>query len=725
LLAKRGSLLVVLAALLLLGRREEKLHLEAEDPDEAQRWFFRQRAFPFDEIPRGVRPKVMASAATNSVWHPIGPTPIFTTPSEASSNTGRVTAVAISPADSNVMVVGSSTGGIWRSTNGGGKFVPVIDTLADLSVGAIAFAPSNPNIVYAGLGEDRYGPGLLKSTDAGATWNAVAGSLPARSKTKKLLVDPLDENTLWLLQAGALSNEGSLVIRSSLYKSTDGGATWTASFSGVATDVLIASDDGRTLLLGATRFATIGTGGIYKSSDQGATWTRVLAGRDPSVPPKYFLAKSTGTFFAAVIDSPDGDTDEYRWMKSIDGGATWSEVAKFPYPRTIWYAAAHPTNPNYVYVGAVGALRSADGGATWTTLPVHVDQRAFAFDPRNPARLWLGNDGGLVYSNDYGATFGSLAELLPIVQFYAVSAHPTDPAVLYGGTQDNGLERRVAGTTAWKKLLGGDFGTVLFDRSDPRRILSQAFGFSVLRLREGSSNIEVAGDATTFGESTGQPRVSFIPAMAQGPDGTVWFGTWRVFASQDFGTKWTAPAPATDVTFGDDDCITAFGVAQSDARTLYTGSAEGRVMVTRDGGSTWTDATPPSKRYVTSIAVDRSSPGTAFAGLSGFSTSHVFKTTTYGAAWTDSSNGLPDVPVNAIYFDTKTPATMYAGTDAGVFRSLNGGADWHPFQNGMPSVVVTSFTTTADGRLIAGTYGRGAYELIDPMPDPRRRAVAH
>jgi hypothetical protein len=289
----------------------------------------------------------------------------------------------------------------------------------------------------------------------------------------------------------------------------------------------------------------------------------------------------------------------------------------------------------------------------------------------------------------------------------------------------------VGTTPGWTVIVGGDAGTELFDRNDPSRILVNFFATTVVRYRVGGT-VENVATAKTFGDTDIDTRASFIPPMAQSADGTVFYATWRMFASKDFGTTWNATSGTTDLTTGpheDDggtpDTVTTIGTAPSDAGVVYSGSAQGRVMVSHDAGATWTDATPPSLRYVSAIAVDPSSAGTAYVGLSGYLTSHVYRTSNFGSTWTAASNGLPDAPVNAIYIDRKNASTIYAGTDVGVFRSDNGGIDWYAFQNGMPAVIVSSFTMTADGRLIAGTYGRGVYELLAHAPDPRRRTVSH
>jgi len=380
------------------------------------------------------------------------------------------------------------------------------------------------------------------------------------------------------------------------------------------------------------------------------------------------------------------------------------------------------------FLGGQGGWRSTDGAVTWSLIKTHPDARAIAFDPADGARVWLGNDGGLSRSTNGGAAVASLAQTLPVMQFYAIRAHPTDPNIVYGGTQDNGLQRgRAFGT--WTEVLGGDVGAEVFDTATSRLLMVSLTGIVLRRRDDGTGPVEQVGSSTIFGPGA---RFAFLAPLVRGADGTVWIGSNRIFASHDFGTTWTAPAGTLDLTdgkpaTGSGDVLTTIAVSASDPRVVYTGSAAGRMMVTHDAGVTWTDITPPEKHYAGGIAVDPASPSNAYVAFTAYRGKHVLRTTDFGATWSDFSAGLPDVPMQTIYIDPRDPSRMYVGTDIGVFRSVAGG-DWEPFDSGMPPVKVTSFTTTADGRLLAGTYGRGIYRLADDPPSvtgPHRRSVRH
>jgi photosystem II stability/assembly factor-like uncharacterized protein len=662
------------------------------------------------------------AAASLPNWTSIGPRPVH---GRFLDENGRVTAVVVSPVDPKIIVIGTAGGGIWRSVDRGATFAPVSDDQADINVGAIAMAPSNPNTLYAGMGQDHLGGGVLKSTDGGATWHVISdSSYPAYSTVAKIVVDPTNENIVWLAQNRGYDSNGVRIATGALLKSSDGGRTWQPSFDGLAHDVLITSADGQNLIIGTSRRERPGTGGIYRTTDGGVTWTLVYVQGDSETPPHYYLAQSGSTLLAMAIDEVN-ETPRRELMVSTDGGATWSKRANAPLDFTPLYLAADPRDGT-VYYGAVGLWRSTDGGLTFKTVAgIHPDHHAIAFDPVKPDRIWFGGDGGLWVSDDRGLSVRSLADRVTAVQFYGVFAHPTDPHILFGGAQDNGMERRGVGEQ-WSELVGGDGNAVVFDPPTGRMLFAFQAGF-IDRVPDNGSGtpVNIATEAKFEND-----RMLFIPPFVRGNDGTVWFASYRLYASHDFGVTWSKPGGTTDLTKGDSDSsvgdvISAVAVSASDPHTLYTGSASGRIMITRDAGVTYSDISPGIDAYVSAFAIDRTTPDVTYIAFRGYGSPHVMKTTDAGKTWTNRSEGLPKVPVNALIM---MGDAIFAGTDIGVFRSTNGGELWEPFDNGMPPVIVTSFTVTADGRLVAGTYGRGAYEMdFVPAPAgaPRQRAVRH
>jgi photosystem II stability/assembly factor-like uncharacterized protein len=756
-----------------------------EDVEGRQKWFYYKRAYPFGEIPAGARRLAWESRPIGDkgglrardvqpMWIPIGPQ---STSSVYLENwgllSGRINSVAVSPANPQLILVGASTGGIWRSTDGGASFAPVSDAQVDLAVGSIAFAPSNPSIVYAGMGDidNAYlGTGVLRSTDAGATWTRVSNStLPAPGTVAEIKVDPTNPNRVYLAQYTGNYNNAlyttNIANSSGFFISTDGGVSWHRTLGGLVRDLVIHPTNAQTLYLGTRRVDPTNSEhppGVYKSTDGGENWAKIYttpfisadlpSARDvrlavtPAAPQRLYV----------YIGNASAGTNTVRVKVSDDGGQTWTnrnavgiDPGQFGYNT---YIHADPSNPDILYIGARDVYKSTDGGSNWTNMtknfvplnggfayrPVndpqnpggskaHPDQQSFAFAPGNSNLIYLGNDGGLYKSADAGATFQSLNSTLSLTQFIGITQHTTDPNISYGGTQDNGTQRRGAGTSQWAEFAGGDGGRVVVNPLDPQMVFTTYVYGSISRYtNNGDTFQKTIGSNSIFGETstaTQSPRIAFYPPFnGNGVDQKLYFGTWRLFVSTDLGNTWTPPAGVADLTKGPAntnvtpsipaDVLTAIGVARSNTNVIYTGSARGRAMVSSDGGASWTDITAGlPDRFIESITVDPASPSTAYLTVSGYGSGHVFKTTNLGASWTDISNNLPNIPTSAFLIDPLNASTFYAGTDIGVFRSTNGGASWETFNQGMPPAVVTGFSARPDGRIQLSTYGRGAYEL--------------
>jgi len=712
-----------------------------EQGEARERWFYEQRAYPFDAIPADGRRNALrevermrvasdtiddaiATQAAATKWRAIGPLPVHVDWPWVEA-TGRVKALAVSSANPDIVLAGASSGGIWRSTDAGRHFAPVSDDHADLAVGAIAFAPSNPNLVYATMGSDFLGTGVLRSDDAGQHWRVVSGpTFGTRGATTRIVIHPTNPEHLWVAQYARIQPNSGELISSGILESTDGGVTWTKRFAGLPTDLVAMPGSATTLLAGMDRVDQTGNKppGIYRSTDAGATWKPVFTFGDYVTPRIGVTPAAPQRAYAYVYAY--GEVRKHRFLVSNDSGATWSEMpaAGLALDYAI-FLAVDPANPNVVYVGMRDLYRTLDGGQTFVNVTKgytpedafdpanstsHVDQHSMAFHPFDSSTLYLGNDGGVFLSKDRGTSYESLSGTLSLVQAYGIAAHPTDPTALYLGTQDNGLERRHPDGT-WREIVTGDYGSILFHNFAPAFFLSNYVYANILMF----SNDVYIGEVA---EGTFDPGpVSFIaPFEHLRSTNALYFGTWRLFRSADFGTNWVAPAGELDLTKGGGDTLSVIAVDES---RLYTGSSQGRVMLSRDDGVTWKDVTAGlPNRSARAILIDGE---TAYAGFSGYATDHVFVTHDSGTSWQSMSNGLPDIPVNALLL---RGAYLYAGTDIGVF--LWDGSRWTYFSTGMPPVIVTDFAVTVDGRIVAATHGRGAYELVAPA-STRRRGVRH
>jgi photosystem II stability/assembly factor-like uncharacterized protein len=756
---------------------------EREVIDARQQWFMMQRAYPFDTPPAEGRLKAYlarpkdagrgkdgtSAYAAVQTWRSIGPSP--TTPAFPGNwgvTSGRLNSIAVHPTNPQIILIGASTGGIWRSTDGGANFTPVSDTQVDLAVGSIAFSKSSPSIVYAGMGDlgnGYFGTGVLKSTDAGATWARISNNtLPPLGTTAEVEVDPANPNRVYVLQAtrtmttsyNVLHPDGAL-YRNGFYLSEDGGVNWRRTMVGRPRDLAIHPTNPQILYMGMTLVDPLGIipagpAGLYKSLDGGATW----------LPTPVFIA-ATGTTtsdvrVAVTPASPDsvyvisGTRTDIDISVSNNGGLTWAsksttavDPGQFGYNSYI-YAA--PNDANTIYIGTRDVYKSDNGGDSWTNLTKnfvfrpsnndypygpfsstsHPDQHAFAFAPNDPNTLYIGNDGGISKSSDGGASFISLNASLTLTQFVGISMHPNDPSISYGGTQDNGTQLRIPGTNTWREFSSGDGGRSIVNAANPSMVFTTYIYGRVNRFtNNGQTFSATIANNPTFGEPDTNPRIAFYPPMVgNGVDATIYFGTYRLFTCTTCGTaaNWAAPAGTFDQTKGGFDVLSAIGVERrANAQVIYTGSAQGRIMVSQNGGQTWTDiSSGMPNRFIEHITVDPANAAVAYLTYGGFGTGHVFRTTNFGASWTDiggipgQANAIPNVPVSTFLIDPVTPTTLYAGTDIGVFRSTDNGATWATFNSGMLPAVVTGFATSANGTIQLSTYGRGAFELVNTTP---------
>jgi photosystem II stability/assembly factor-like uncharacterized protein len=744
---------------------EPRFALQGKDEDTEGRgdWFMFQRTYGSNEIPgdarrlawkaqTGFQTSARFRIEATAAWRPIGPTPTISAWYDWWGPTsGRVNSIAVSPSNSRVVLLGTSTGGIWRSTDAGATFIPASDDQADLEVGYIAFSKSNPSIAYAGMGDTvlgYLGSGVLKSTDEGASWTRVSNStLPSPGSIARLEIDPVNSNRLFVAQYSVVS--GSKVTAGGVYRSTDGGVNWSRVLAGGARDVILDPSNSRNLYAGLSRIDpdVDPPFGLYHSTDGGDTWSNVftaqydlLRRRDIRVAISPSDSRRIYVYYGGYI----ADVDAHLRV-STDGGATWSDhylwtvdLGQIGYNT---YLFADPRDALTVYLGSRDIYKSTDGGNNWTNVTrnfydsgqgftyapggskTHTDQHALAFSPNDPNELYAGNDGGVSKTTDGGTTFQSLNAGLTLTQFVGLSLHPTNAAISYGGTQDNGTQQRIGNSRNWREVISGDGGRSVIDPLDPSVVFMTYVRGDVFRLSGNGQSLDAQiGWNGAFGEAYDGARMAFYPPfVGNGVDATLYFGTWRLFISTDLGNSWFAPASFADLTKGYTaagvDVLSAIAVARSNTSVIYTGSVQGRVMASTNVGRIWSDITQGlPNRSITSITVDPSNAATAYVTLSGFGSSHVFKTTNTGNTWTDISAGLPDVPANTLMFDPIDHNTLYLGTDIGVFRSTTSGAGWRGFNKGMPPVVVHEFASQPSGLIQVATYGRGAYELVTNPP---------
>jgi len=662
-----------------------------------------------------------------------------------------------------VVYLGAAQGGVWKTTDGGLTWTPLTDSQQTLAIGSLALDQSNPDIVYAGTGEENfsgdsyYGAGVLKSSDGGATGQLLGTTVfggPFSSglggmRIGALAVHPTNGQVI-LAAAVKVFN-----LDSGIYRSADGGATWTLVLNGPAgTGVVFDPGNGNTAYaaLGNTGGspANGNSNGVYKSTDAGLTWSKLDA-NGTVLPNCTTLAtcnagriviaiapSSPQTLFASIQQTPFSTGTLQGLYKTTDGGSTWAKLAVVDYcSPQCWYdnvIAVHPTNPQMVFVGGSGfpntngtVLRSLDGGATWARMDsgLHADHHAMAFS-KDGGTFYVGNDGGVWSTTDPGnATAVPWTELnatLGITQFYPnMSLDATSPNLTFAGTQDNGTQR-YSGALEWDWVTCGDGASAAIDFSNPANVYANCQKISIRKSTQ-------SGAPGTFAPAgVGIPtneNAQFIPPLVMDANNSqrLWFGTYRLWRSDDGATTWTAAS--TDLGAGA-GTIKAIAVAPGNSNVVYAGLSNGLVQMTTGA----TGAAPVAftnvtgtlpNRAVTAIVVHLTASSTAYVTFSGFNLGsavpgHVFRTTDSGTTWIDVSGNLPDTPVNDVVIDPDLANTLYVATDVGVFRSSDGGVTWSTLVSGLPRVAVLALRLHRPSRILrAATHGRGVWDLFVPV----------
>jgi len=689
-------------------------------------------------------PLVLALVAlAGPPWTGLGPQPIVSGP-----YTGRVSDVVASRTDPNLYFCAGADGGVWRTRDGGTTWTPLTDALPTSTIGALALAPSDERIVWAGTGEanfanhSRYGLGLYRSTDGGDTWSVKGAAVFAGRCISRIVVHPTDPARLWVavttaggfpaLAAARLHPQRAGPL--GVFRSTDAGETWTQLSGGLpttasATDLVI--DPSQPDVLHAAIGDIFGgpENGVYRTTDGGSTWSRLGGGLPASGIGRIALARSPSNparLFAVLVRPAtaggDGASTLGIW-RTDDAGTNWTQAAALSFQSTYgWYlcvATVHPTSPDTVIVGGLTAHRSTNAGGAWTTItPPHVDVHAFAWD--SSGRLLCGNDGGLHRSLSQGSSWQELNRGLGLVQFYAgLSLSPVDPNVVLGGLQDNGTCRRSAATQDWAQGLGGDGGWTQIHPTTPTTAFAEYQGTgSLFRSTNGGASF---GISSSSGIVTSD-RNCFLPPYLidlSNPSRMI-YGTHRVYQSLNGGQSWT---PLSGDLTGGTGAIRALALAPTDPLAVYAATNDGRVLSSSDGGAQWTlrlTGNPGWPRTTRELSVHPQDARRVYLAGAAFGVAQVRRSTDAGASWTGLDGDLPDVPVNTVAVHARPSGTvLYAGSDDGVWRSNNEGLNWIRYGDGLPrAAVVDLIVDAARSRLVAGTQGRGAWSVpLDPLTD--------
>lgn len=703
-------------------------------------WFFQQRAYPYDHINQDAYKEALMHASAERKSYRMGNAQQSWKFAGCINIGGRITDIEMHASDQQTIYAGAATGGVFKSTNAGTSWFPIFDNSLSLSIGDIAIAPSDPDILYVGTGEANGGGGsstydglgVYKSTDAGSTW-AYSG-LDEIGNTGRIVINPKDPKKVFVAAMGNLYGK---TPNRGIYRTTDGGITWEkvlfVSDSTGAIDIIINPKNPDTLYAALwERIRTINRetyGGvscnIYRSFDGGTTW-EILANGLPA------STNNSGRIGLAISESSPNVVyaiyaDKVGLFKGIykttNSGNSWARVSDGSLSNMFatygwWFGRIHvdPTNPNVVYAIGYDLYKSTNGGSSWTNIgsSVHVDHHAVYVHPKNPKFVLLGNDGGVYISKNAGSSWSHVPNL-PITQFYTCEVDTKNPQRLYGGAQDNGVNRTTTGKlNDWKTIVGGDGFVALVDPTNNNYVYGSSQDGALQRSTNGGASFSSGTNGISNSDRKNwNTPVVFDPTNPQ----IMYYGANRLYKSTNRAASWTAISK--DLTNGNAGnrmgTITCVAVAPSSTKIIYVGTDDGNVWRTDNGGTNWSkiSASLPV-RWVTRIAVDFKNPSIAYVTLSGFRYDeyqpHILKTIDAGLTWDDISGNLPAAPINEVLIDPSDNSTLYIGTDVGVYAGSSNGV-WFQLGDSLPNVPVVDLTLHQPTRmLLAATFGRSMYK---------------
>jgi len=739
--------------------------------------------------------------AGDRLWREIGPV----------NMSGRVSDIEALDRDFTHVLVASASGGVFKSINAGTTWTPIFADYGAASIGDVAIFQPDPDILWVGTGEEcirntvSWGDGIYKSTDGGGTFTNVG--LRASYTIAAIVTHPTDPNVVWVAAGGMPWARGG---DRGVFKTTDAGATWTKLTNGLpdndltgASDLVIDPRNPDVLYAGLwdrlREPNALHSGGpdsgVYKTTDGGTSWTRLTNGLPPGDIGKVgvAVARSDPDVVMAFVEhgfQPDQDDPAYADMtqlgtglyRSEDGGRSWTYVNRYNarpfYYSHIWI---NPGDDQTVYVVASAFSISHDGGRTLerqSDTRIHGDHHALWVDPTKPERFYMGTDGGAALTQDHGATYEFFDNLV-LAQFYTLTADMRDPYWVWGGLQDNGTwggpstVRDPNGILSddWVKIGGGDGFHAQADPSDWQTVYFEsqpnADGGNQRRAdvrlgetvdigprRENIVNWDeyVTDEIVQAQTAKNWPtpfRFNWSTPMVLSPHNphTLYIGGNHLFRSVDQGDTWRIISPdltkndpvrtvrrsggltaEEDASGGAENYGTIITIAESPVApgVIWVGTDDGNVQVTRNGGAAWTDVTAslrvPPGLWVSRVEAGHTDAGTAYVTVDGHRSANfqpwVLKTTDYGASWTLISSNLPaDGPALVVREDPVNPDLLFVGTEFAIFYSVDNGDSWTKLNNNMPTVAVHEILIhPRDHDLIVATHGRGVWILDDITP---------
>ena len=707
-------------------------------------------------------PTATSSAFKSLRWRNIGPT-----------RGGRANAVVGDPTKPLTFYFGGVNGGVWRTTNAGQSWTNITDGKTDISsVGSLAIAPSDPNVIYVGTGERQlredltHGTGVYRSTDAGATWSRLG--LTDSYQVADIIVDPRDADRAYVAAMGHAFGPNN---ERGVFRTLDGGRTWKRILfindSTGAQDLTIDPSNPRIIYASMYKFqrtpwsmvAGGGRSGIWKTVDGGDTWTELTF--RPGIPKRPLgkigidVSPANPRRLYASIEAPDSSGGIFR---SDDAGESWSRMNTDPrfWVRAWYYSqvTADPQNENTVYVMNLTVFRSIDGGKTFARVRVpHGDTHTMWVDPKDPKRMINANDGGATISMDGGETWSSIYNQ-PTSQFYHVTTDNQFPYRIYGGQQDNSAisvasrsDDGAIGDRDYHDVAGCENATVAVDPRNPQVTYGGCYMGSFSRYDHGrrqDRDISVTmRNYDGWGAADVPERFQWtFPVLISPHDpSTLYVTSQHVWRSRTEGASWEKISP--DLTVHDPKTLTrtggpihgemtgaewyatiyAFAESPKVQGVLWAGSDDGLLHVSRNGGTSWENVTPPGYgRFTRTAHIDPSphDPAVVYVAANRYQQDdfapYLWKSADYGKTWTKIVTGIPSTAfTRVVREDPVRRGLLYAGTEIGAWVSMDDGANWQPLQLNLPRVSVRDLKVHGND-LIAATHGRAFWVIDDLSP---------